>query len=56
MSTTLQPLATRVPAELHAEVIEFRRRKPDIPTLAAVVRELVELGLQVALRREHKTP
>ena len=54
MSTTLQPLATRVPAEMHAEVIEFRRRKPDIPPLSVVVRELIEIGLKVAQRRENK--
>jgi hypothetical protein len=57
MSTTLIPLGTRVEPEVHAEVIEFRRRKPDIPPLAAVVRELIELGLRTAQRREkqHQT-
>ena len=54
MTTSLVPLGTRVPPELHAEVIEFRRRKPDIPSLAAIVHDLIELGLQTAKRREKK--
>ena len=54
MSTTMLPLPLRVPPETHAKVTELRRRKPEIPPMSAVVRELIELGLQVALRREQK--
>jgi hypothetical protein len=50
------PLNTRVPPELHAEVIEFRRRKPEIPSLAKTVHELIEIGMQTVKRREKKQP
>jgi hypothetical protein len=55
MATSLVPIATRVEPELRAQVCEYRRQQPDIPSLAAVVRELIEIGLRSAQRREKKT-
>jgi hypothetical protein len=56
MATNLLPLNTRVPPKLHAEVVEFRRQKPDIPSLAATVHELISIGMQTVKRREQKQP
>jgi hypothetical protein len=56
MATNLMPLNTRVPQELHTRVTEFRRRKPDIPSLSKTVHELIEIGMDTVKRREKKQP